>query len=301
MGRFRRFINNYELKEIPLLGRRYTWSNQQEAPTLVKLERILCTADWECMFPDCILQSHATELSDHCPLILGLRDNVQGKRRFHFESFWIQLPGFQDTITNSWNKPVHTVCPLERISIKLKRLTRALQSWSYSQVGNVKNQLAVAREVLHRLEIAQDSRPSSLEEDWLHKKLKHHCLALASLERTIACLRSRIRYLQEGDANPSFFHLQASCRKKKKFIPKLKNGDQIVTSQEEKQQVLHDYYDNLIGTVLMRDTSLDLQFFHRPGLDLSSLDAPIFDDEVWATIASLPPDRAPGPDGYTGR
>ncbi|WVZ52762.1 hypothetical protein U9M48_003790, partial [Paspalum notatum var. saurae] len=93
----------------------------------------------------------------------------------------------------------------------------------------------------------------------------------------------------------------ASCRKKKKFIPKLKNGDQIVTSQEEKHQVLHDYYNNLIGTALMRDTSLDLQFFHRPGMDLSSLDAPISDDEVWTTIASLPSDWAPGPDGYTGR
>lgn len=65
MGRFRRFVNDLELKEIPLIGRRYTWSNEREAPTLVKLDRVLCTADWEAMFPDCILQSQATEISDH--------------------------------------------------------------------------------------------------------------------------------------------------------------------------------------------------------------------------------------------
>jgi hypothetical protein len=28
---------------------------------------------WEALYPDCILQSHATELSDHCPLLLGLK------------------------------------------------------------------------------------------------------------------------------------------------------------------------------------------------------------------------------------
>jgi len=36
-------------------------------------------------------------------------------------------------------------------------------------------------------------------------------------------------------------------------------------------------------------------------MDLSILDNPITEDEVWETIRSLPADRAPGPDGYTGR
>jgi hypothetical protein len=30
MGSFRRMMNDLELKEIPLLGRRYTWSNERE-------------------------------------------------------------------------------------------------------------------------------------------------------------------------------------------------------------------------------------------------------------------------------
>ena len=73
MGRFRRFINELELKEIFLLGRRYTWSNEWDSPTLVKLDRVLCTNDWEDIYPESILQSHASEMSDHCPLTLGLK------------------------------------------------------------------------------------------------------------------------------------------------------------------------------------------------------------------------------------
>jgi endonuclease/exonuclease/phosphatase family metal-dependent hydrolase len=51
MGRFRRFVNDLELKEIPLLGRRYTWSNERASPTLVKLDRVLCTSNWEDLYP----------------------------------------------------------------------------------------------------------------------------------------------------------------------------------------------------------------------------------------------------------
>lgn len=172
MGRFRRFVNDLELKEIPLLGRRYTWSNERESPTLVKLDRVLCTADWEDMYPDCILQSHATEMSDHCPLVLGLNDSIKGKKQFLFESYWIQFPDFLDTVANSWAEPVRVACPLERISIKLKRLTRVLQSWSAKKVGHIKTQLALAREVLHRLEMAQDHRLLMPDEDWLRRELK---------------------------------------------------------------------------------------------------------------------------------
>jgi len=50
MGRFRRLISDLELRDLPLLGRKYTWSNQQDVPTLVKLDRILCSSDWEQIF-----------------------------------------------------------------------------------------------------------------------------------------------------------------------------------------------------------------------------------------------------------
>jgi hypothetical protein len=55
MERFRRLINDLALKEIPQYGRRFTWSNQQESPTLVKLDRVLRTVDWEEIFPNCLL------------------------------------------------------------------------------------------------------------------------------------------------------------------------------------------------------------------------------------------------------
>ena len=75
----------------------------QEAPTLIKLDRVMCVADWEVLNPHCILESEATELSDHCPSLLGLNVKIDGKKRFHFERYWAKLLGFIEVVAESWN------------------------------------------------------------------------------------------------------------------------------------------------------------------------------------------------------
>jgi hypothetical protein len=100
MGCFRRFIDDMAIKEIPLHGQKYTWTSTSMgvSPTLDTLDRVFCSIDWEQQFPDYLLNSAALDDSDHCPLVLGLKDNQQGKRRFYFESFWPKFEGFHDAV-----------------------------------------------------------------------------------------------------------------------------------------------------------------------------------------------------------
>lgn len=141
MGHFRSLINNLDLKVVPLKGRKFTWSNQWNTPTLVKLYHVFCSSSWEELFPDHTLLSNASETSDHCPLILKSYDEFRGKRGFHYECFWGKMPGFLEVVAASWNQPIQATCPLERLSTKLRRLARKLQSWGHKKVGNVRNQL----------------------------------------------------------------------------------------------------------------------------------------------------------------
>jgi hypothetical protein len=219
MGRFRKFINDVGLIDTPLTGRKYTWSNHQTSPTLVRLDRVLCTADWEALFPNHLLQSATSEDSDHYPLILGLNSKCSGKRRFHFESFWPKLERFHDVVLEAWTLVRERSCPFLTFELKLKSTAKAQQGWSAKKVGHVTSQLALAREILHQLEIAQDSRLMSPMEMWLLRGLKKHSLAHASLKRTIARLRSRISWIKEGDANSKLFHMHA--RPGRTLSPKL--------------------------------------------------------------------------------
>lgn len=55
-GLFNSLINFHELREILMTGGLYTWSNNQEIPTLEKLDRILVTKEWEDIFPNVIVR-----------------------------------------------------------------------------------------------------------------------------------------------------------------------------------------------------------------------------------------------------
>ncbi|PNT71225.1 hypothetical protein BRADI_2g24975v3 [Brachypodium distachyon] len=52
---FAGWSNSLHLQEIPLLGRAFTWSSQQTAPTLVRLDRAFVNIDWSGLFPNSTL------------------------------------------------------------------------------------------------------------------------------------------------------------------------------------------------------------------------------------------------------
>jgi hypothetical protein len=182
MGRFRRLIDDLGLKDIPLHGWKFTWSNHHTNPTLVRLDRALCTLDWENLYPNVLLQSIAFEDSDHCPLLLGLNDIKPGKKRFHFEAFWPKIEGFLGAVEQVWTAVQPQCCPLLTLDLKFKATTKGLQAWSDKNVGHVESQLSLAWEVLHQLETAQDMRSLNQQEMELKNRLKKHSLALASFK-----------------------------------------------------------------------------------------------------------------------
>lgn len=148
-----------------------------------------------------------------------------------------------------------------------------MQSWSQRFVGNIKLQLAMAHEILRRLEIDQDKRPLSDREHQFFKEIKMKSLALASLERTIARQRSRLLWLTEGDANTQFFHLQACHRRRKNHIESLVTRDQIIFNEEQKEDIIFKYFDEMLGTSQPREVILNLEELGVPRLETPAVAA----------------------------
>lgn len=299
IGRFRSFVDDVNLKEIYLQGRRYTWSNERQTPVMAQLDRVLVSVDWEVCYCFATLQALSTDISDHCPLLLASNASYLPKRRFHFEPWWVRMPGFLAAVQGAWDGPTATNDPFISLDQRLKRTSKALQQWSSRKVGDVKVQLMTARALILWLDRAQEVRPLSSDEAHLRAQLKCKVLGLSSLERTIARQRSRLLFLKEGDANTKLFYLHASHRTRKKHIARLEHNGVIAITHDEKELLLYNYFRMILGTPSSRTEAIDLASLGLLPLDLDPLEAPFPEQEIWRTIVELPKERAPGPDGFT--
>lgn len=114
-------------------------------PTLVQLDRVLCTSDWEDTIGDCHLRCLASIVSDHSPLLLDcFPATAPTHRRFHFEDYWLRLDGFQDVVAAAWAS-LNDPDPFKRLMLRMQATARKLTSWSAKSVGCVRHKLAIAR------------------------------------------------------------------------------------------------------------------------------------------------------------
>jgi hypothetical protein len=97
-----------------------------------------------------------------------------------------------------------------------------------------------------------------------------------------------------------FFHSQANGRRRRNHIHSLVHDGRVLTSEEDKAEVAFQIFDGFLGTPAVRCNSITLEELGLPRLQLNEL-GDRFTEEVWNMIRSLPPDKAPGPDGFTTR
>jgi hypothetical protein len=167
MGRFRRALNDLELKEQDLMGRRYTWSNERQSPTMERLDRWFCSIDWDMGHPDCLLQ--ALSSSDHCAIMMSTNVSYRRKARFHFQPFWPKKKDFQEVVAAGWFDVEEHRDPFVDLSNRLRATTKVLSRWSHCRLGNLKEQILLENEVILQLNKAGDQRQLSEDEFWLRR------------------------------------------------------------------------------------------------------------------------------------
>lgn len=119
------------------------------------MDRVLVSDVWLDAFPDHSLSALSTECSDHAPLLLKT-DAIPHFKRFRFENIWPRFDGFMETVATAWKAPLpaHELDTFRVLEIKLRATVKALKSWSAKHVGNVRLQLAIAKEIVFRFDCA---------------------------------------------------------------------------------------------------------------------------------------------------
>jgi hypothetical protein len=63
MNRFQKAIDHLQVRELNLVGKKFTWSNNQAAPTMTRIDKVFCTPDWESLYDKSALSKPSSPLS----------------------------------------------------------------------------------------------------------------------------------------------------------------------------------------------------------------------------------------------
>jgi hypothetical protein len=128
---FNEWINTYGLNDIKDHTRSFTWSNNQQAPIIATLDRILVTIDWEAKYPMAKVNILSKGATDHDPLKISFGEKVVIKEPiFRFKKWWLEREEFAHVVKKVWD----IECPyteLEEVwQYKMKSLWKKVKGWS---------------------------------------------------------------------------------------------------------------------------------------------------------------------------
>ena len=120
MNQFNEVISDLGLVEIPFSGRNFTWSNTQADPLLVKLDWVFTSSNWTLTFPATFVLPLPRPISDHTPYVLHIGTSIPKANLFRFENFWVDHPGFVDTVNLHCNSSPYFANAAKHLSMKFK-------------------------------------------------------------------------------------------------------------------------------------------------------------------------------------
>jgi exonuclease III len=139
MTRFKNCIDGCNLMELPLNGRKFTWSRGNAAS---RIDRIFVSGDWLQTFPSSTLFGLSKYSSDHRPLHLLLDSTNWGPKPFRFMNCWWLVSDFRNMIQSFWSSIMVSKSGSRKMVPALKMLKERCRQWSKANMGSMNNRIA---------------------------------------------------------------------------------------------------------------------------------------------------------------
>jgi hypothetical protein len=238
---FNEAISNLGLVDIPLKGRKYTWSNMQDSPPLQRLDWFFSSVSWSTTFPKTMALPLDMTTSDHVPGVNSIQTSIPKSVIFRFENIWLEHPDFIATVENTWNRSIHYADASKRITAKFKILRKELKTWSNS-IPSINQDVQDLSSLIFLIDAIENFRDLYPMERNFRKSMKMHLASLLKQQLAYWKQRGKIKWVTLGDENSRFFHAMASNQKRKNHIASLSkpNGD-TVTEHSDKAEIYYNH------------------------------------------------------------
>ncbi|KAH7677423.1 DNase I-like protein [Dioscorea alata] len=219
------FMIDLGLLELCSTGKHFTWTNGQENPLWVKLDRFLVNLAFVEHFPRLSQICLPRIGSDHVPLHLEAGFHLLPCRQFRFKLMWLTVEGFHELIHKWWTNIAPEGCGAFLISKKLAYLKGQLHHWAKFNFGSIKLRKLSILHDLESLDTVSESQGLSAVEACQQRALLDRMEDIRKQEEIYWKQRSRSQWLKEGDENTKFFHAVENGRRNRNFISSIEcNG-----------------------------------------------------------------------------
>ncbi|XP_071718200.1 uncharacterized protein [Rutidosis leptorrhynchoides] len=133
---FNEFINNAQLIDVPLGGKRFT-RICDNGIKFSKLDRFLISEKFNDMWDEVSAIALERKMSDHCPIVLRDRAIDFGPKPIKVFDEWLVVEGAEKIINEAWKAKVSSQRLDCVFRLKLKNVKIALKEWSQRTFGKL--------------------------------------------------------------------------------------------------------------------------------------------------------------------
>ena len=165
------------LEEFKYISFYFTWSNKrinQEQFIKKKLDRVLVNQTWMVIFPTAFAKFLPPSISVPSPTVVRVVPTIKRNGKpSKFYNYWASLDKFNDTIINSWAKPIEGTFQFQ-LCHKLRNAKVDLKEFSKDYFRKEKQKVEQARVDLERCQIHLESQPSNSTLSYKRRTLQYH-------------------------------------------------------------------------------------------------------------------------------
>ncbi|KAL9672560.1 hypothetical protein QQ045_028811 [Rhodiola kirilowii] len=241
----------------------------------------------------------AKDLSDHAAIALRVEGKNWGMKPFRFINAWLDHPGLRNEIKEMWGETGEGGWKGFVIQKKLAKIRKRLGVWNRTTFGNVMSKLKEAKREEEKLDLLQEQRNLSTEEQLRKSALKSRIWQLENQEERIWHQKSRVNWLKAGDQNTKYFHRAATWRSKKNSIDSLFiNGRRVEEPEELKREVRSWFVEHFSSKKVQPWSAAKIQFGEINQQQKEDLERKISKEEILLSLRECEGNKAPGPDGF---